>query len=249
MSPRASAPPTAAARGRRDDLGTGFAATDSSRRSTSRRAARLLTSWADGARADLGITVPGFPEPLLVYGPNTNLGGSSIIGMLEAQAGCIAVARRVATAAGDYGRPEAWEAYDAEMQRRRPRCLGGLRQLVPRRRADHHQLARHGGRVPAPHRRSRLVGAGGGRGQPEMFTIQSTPYLSVNMPNESPHGAFSKGTVMLPPSLRLGEPASQCGLARHRSVRSSRSRMSPVSMLLGTSAPIRCTESDTDRAV
>lgn len=42
--------------------------------------------WAQGARAHLGIYVPGFPNLLLSYGPNTNLGGSSIIRMLEAQA-------------------------------------------------------------------------------------------------------------------------------------------------------------------
>jgi cation diffusion facilitator CzcD-associated flavoprotein CzcO len=40
--------------------------------------------------------VPGFPNLFVVYGPDTNLGGSSIIGMLEAQADWIAqVARRV----------------------------------------------------------------------------------------------------------------------------------------------------------
>lgn len=47
---------------------------------------KLATQWADGARAYLGIYVPGFPNLLLSYGPNTNLGGGSIIYMLEAQA-------------------------------------------------------------------------------------------------------------------------------------------------------------------
>lgn len=77
--------------------------------------------WADGARAHLGMTVPGFPNLFVVYGPNTNLGGSSIIGMLEAQAGWITeVVRRIdAGAAHQVGvRREAWESYDAEMQRR-----------------------------------------------------------------------------------------------------------------------------------
>lgn len=46
----------------------------------------LHKHWAQGARAHLGIYVPGFPNLLLSYGPNTNLGGSSIIRMLEAQA-------------------------------------------------------------------------------------------------------------------------------------------------------------------
>ena len=41
--------------------------------------------------------MPGFPNLFCVYGPNTNLGGSSIIGMMEAQAGWIAqVVRRLA---------------------------------------------------------------------------------------------------------------------------------------------------------
>lgn len=81
----------------------------------------LTATWADGARAHLGMTVPGFPNLFLVYGPNTNLGGSSIIGMLEAQADWIAqVVRRIADG-GAYRvgvRREAWERYDAEMQRR-----------------------------------------------------------------------------------------------------------------------------------
>ncbi len=81
----------------------------------------LQELWADGARAHLGLTVPGFPNFFFVYGPNTNLGGSSIIGMLEAQAGWIAqVARRVQD--GRVGRVavrrDVWERYDDEMQRR-----------------------------------------------------------------------------------------------------------------------------------
>ena len=77
--------------------------------------------WADGARAHLGITVPGFPNLFCVYGPNTNLGGSSIIGMMEAQAGWIAqVARRVAAdgARGVVVRRDVADSYDREMQSR-----------------------------------------------------------------------------------------------------------------------------------
>jgi cation diffusion facilitator CzcD-associated flavoprotein CzcO len=47
---------------------------------------KLATQWVDGARAYLGIYVPNFPNLFISYGPNTNLGGSSIIFMLEAQA-------------------------------------------------------------------------------------------------------------------------------------------------------------------
>jgi len=79
--------------------GTGFAATDllASMRVTGEGGADLHEAWADGARAHLGLAVPGFPSFFCVYGPNTNLGGSSIIGMLEAQAEHIAeVAARMA---------------------------------------------------------------------------------------------------------------------------------------------------------
>ena len=42
--------------------------------------------WADGAHAYLGVSTHGFPNLHLLYGPNTNLGHSSILIMLEAQA-------------------------------------------------------------------------------------------------------------------------------------------------------------------
>jgi len=46
---------------------------------------RLHETWRAGAEAYLGITVSGFPNFFMLYGPNTNLGGNSIIYMLEAQ--------------------------------------------------------------------------------------------------------------------------------------------------------------------
>jgi cation diffusion facilitator CzcD-associated flavoprotein CzcO len=45
--------------------------------------------WSDGAHAHLGLTVPGFPSMFLMYGPNTNTSGGSIIVYLEAQASYI----------------------------------------------------------------------------------------------------------------------------------------------------------------
>jgi cation diffusion facilitator CzcD-associated flavoprotein CzcO len=42
--------------------------------------------WRDGPEAYLGIAMPGFPNMLIMYGPNTSLGHSSIILMLECQA-------------------------------------------------------------------------------------------------------------------------------------------------------------------
>jgi cyclohexanone monooxygenase len=46
----------------------------------------LKDSWRDGAYAYLGMTVPGFPNFFMLYGPNTNVGSNSVIFMLEAQA-------------------------------------------------------------------------------------------------------------------------------------------------------------------
>jgi cation diffusion facilitator CzcD-associated flavoprotein CzcO len=46
----------------------------------------LRDEWAEGAHAHLGITVPGFPSMFVMYGPNTNTSGGSIILYLEAQA-------------------------------------------------------------------------------------------------------------------------------------------------------------------
>lgn len=68
-------------------LGTGFKANDflAPMRITGRNGTELNTVWRDGAEAYLGITVAGFPNMFLLYGPNTNLGHNSIILMLEAQ--------------------------------------------------------------------------------------------------------------------------------------------------------------------
>jgi cation diffusion facilitator CzcD-associated flavoprotein CzcO len=48
---------------------------------------RLDEAWRDGPEAYLGISVTGFPNFFMLYGPNTNLGGNSIIYMLEGQIG------------------------------------------------------------------------------------------------------------------------------------------------------------------
>jgi cation diffusion facilitator CzcD-associated flavoprotein CzcO len=50
---------------------------------------RLHETWRDRAAAYLGITVSGFPNFFVLYGPNTNLGGNSIIYMLEGQIGYV----------------------------------------------------------------------------------------------------------------------------------------------------------------
>ena len=52
---------------------------------TGRGGRRLADAWVDGAEAYLGITVSGFPNLFMLYGPNTNNG--SIIFQIECQVG------------------------------------------------------------------------------------------------------------------------------------------------------------------
>ena len=68
-------------------FGTGFASTGflAPIRFTGRDGVDLHQVWHDGAEAHLGLTVHGFPNLFLLYGPNTNLGHNSIIFMLERQ--------------------------------------------------------------------------------------------------------------------------------------------------------------------
>jgi cation diffusion facilitator CzcD-associated flavoprotein CzcO len=54
----------------------------------------LSCEWREGAHAYLGMTVTGFPNLFMLYGPNTNLGHNSILVMIEAQAGYIVQAIR-----------------------------------------------------------------------------------------------------------------------------------------------------------
>jgi cation diffusion facilitator CzcD-associated flavoprotein CzcO len=49
----------------------------------------LREAWSDGPHAHLGIAVPGFPSLFLMYGPNTNTSGGSIIFYEETQAAYI----------------------------------------------------------------------------------------------------------------------------------------------------------------
>ena len=52
---------------------------------TGRDGIRLSDVWKDGPEAYLGLTVSGFPNLFMLYGPNTNLGHNSITFMLERQ--------------------------------------------------------------------------------------------------------------------------------------------------------------------
>jgi cation diffusion facilitator CzcD-associated flavoprotein CzcO len=68
--------------------GTGFRTTEflAPIEVVGRDGAELNDAWRAGAEAHLGVTVAGFPNLFLMYGPNTNLGHNSIIFMLECQA-------------------------------------------------------------------------------------------------------------------------------------------------------------------
>ncbi|WP_298183073.1 NAD(P)/FAD-dependent oxidoreductase [Saccharomonospora sp.] len=108
--------------------GTGFAATDLLASVTVRGldGRTLSDAWREGARAHLGITVPGFPNLFLMYGPNTNLGGGSIIYMLESQARYIRSAVQFLLAhPGRYldVRAEAEQRWDDEVQSRLARSV------------------------------------------------------------------------------------------------------------------------------
>jgi cation diffusion facilitator CzcD-associated flavoprotein CzcO len=72
--------------------GTGFQATGflQPMRVTGVRGRDLHETWRNGAEAYRGVTVAGFPNFFMLYGPNTNLGSNSIIFMLEAQIGYVA---------------------------------------------------------------------------------------------------------------------------------------------------------------
>jgi cation diffusion facilitator CzcD-associated flavoprotein CzcO len=80
--------------------------------------------WADGARAYFGLTVAGFPNFFMMYGPNTNLGHNSIIFMIECQTNYIIRSIQILQREGlKYLnlRPRAMQAFnrklDAELER------------------------------------------------------------------------------------------------------------------------------------
>jgi cation diffusion facilitator CzcD-associated flavoprotein CzcO len=60
----------------------------------------LRDEWRGGAHAYLGVTVSGFPNFFMLYGPNTNLGHNSILVMIEAQVGYIIDAIRKLDSSG-----------------------------------------------------------------------------------------------------------------------------------------------------
>lgn len=68
-------------------FGTGFAATDflAPIAIAGVGGQDLHQTWRNGAQAHLGMTVAGFPNFFMLYGPNTNLAHNSIVYMIESQ--------------------------------------------------------------------------------------------------------------------------------------------------------------------
>jgi cation diffusion facilitator CzcD-associated flavoprotein CzcO len=84
------------------------------------RGESLAEAWKDGAQAYLGISVAGFPNLFLMYGPNTNLGHNSIVFMIECQTryiiDCLRQMRERRLAAVDVSE-DAMREFNARLQR------------------------------------------------------------------------------------------------------------------------------------
>ena len=82
----------------------------------------LSDAWVQGARAHNGVTVPGFPNLMIMFGPNTALASGSIIAMLEPQARYIRQAVQLIHQSGPCAqldvRPDVEQRYDADVQAR-----------------------------------------------------------------------------------------------------------------------------------
>lgn len=93
---------------------------------------RLADAWARGAEAYLGMTVPGFPNFFMLYGPNTNLGHNSAIFMIECQVRyVIQLLKRMRSmgAAEIEPRPQALARFSARLKQRMGKTVwaGGCR--------------------------------------------------------------------------------------------------------------------------
>ena len=104
-------------------FGTGFQATDPplARHIRGRGGRTLAEAWAGSPKAYLGTTVAGFPNLFVLLGPNTGLGHSSVVYMIESQIEHVMKAlrymRRRAIAALE-PRAEAQAAFVADVERR-----------------------------------------------------------------------------------------------------------------------------------
>jgi cation diffusion facilitator CzcD-associated flavoprotein CzcO len=102
-------------------FGTGFHVTDIpvASRLTGRGGVLLAEHWRDGMHAHRGTTTAGFPNLFVLVGPNTGLGHTSQVVMIESQIAYVVDALRQAGARGAATvevRPEAEAAWNAQVQ-------------------------------------------------------------------------------------------------------------------------------------
>ncbi|SFF32725.1 Predicted flavoprotein CzcO associated with the cation diffusion facilitator CzcD [Fontimonas thermophila] len=116
-------------------FGTGFKAQDPLPRGTifGRGGIDLLDAWKEGPEAYKGTTIAGFPNLFMIVGPNTGLGHSSMVYMIESQVAYILDAIRQMRTQGWSAvevKPERQARYNADLQRRLQRAIwtaGGCR--------------------------------------------------------------------------------------------------------------------------
>jgi len=104
-------------------FGTGFQVTDMpvGKQVRGRDGRTLDEVWEGSPRAFLGTAIPGFPNLFMLLGPNTGLGHSSMIYMIESQiAHVIEALREMRSKGADTVeiRPEIAEAFNREIDRR-----------------------------------------------------------------------------------------------------------------------------------
>ena len=104
-------------------LATGFHAADALAPFELRGAkgVELNQHWRDGAEAYLGISVPKFPNLFLLMGPNTGLGHSSMVFMIESQIHYTLAAIKLARADRLQAieiRQDVHDAYNVRLQQR-----------------------------------------------------------------------------------------------------------------------------------
>jgi cation diffusion facilitator CzcD-associated flavoprotein CzcO len=94
---------------------------------------KLKDAWAAGVEAYRGITVPGFPNFFMLLGPNTGLGHTSVVFMIEAQVqhvlSCLRIVSRRKAATIEATEPVT-RRYNDSLQRRLRRAVwsaGGCR--------------------------------------------------------------------------------------------------------------------------
>ncbi|MDT7703237.1 MAG: hypothetical protein QOJ30_5562 [Pseudonocardiales bacterium] len=104
-------------------FGTGFKVADGMAQMgvTGRDGVKLVDAWKDGPEALLGTTVAGFPNLFMIVGPNTGLGHSSMVFMVESQINYVLDAMRTVDASRAVAidtRQDSQDAYNADLQRR-----------------------------------------------------------------------------------------------------------------------------------